>query len=298
MSNVYTKLFSSITASTIWCEDSQTRVVWITMLAMSDYNGYVGGSVPGLAAIARVSLEATRTALAKFLAPDPDSRDQEHEGRRIEVAYRGWNILNYTKFRDLRDAEWRKDYKAKKQREYRKRDADTGHLTLDRVDKCSSVCTHSESESDAESYSKSESVSLTDGHQNLKSEETGKITEPNTILVTKTSDFQNTDPDTKQIPKSEKTVDKVYLRHACDSIRAHAPGVKLNTPLQKQLFKILASIHDERGAEAIGEVKGRLGVYQLEQVTHVDQLERVLLGNAPGDAPESNWPKEFVPGKY
>ncbi len=103
MSTSFTKLMSSITASTVWQEDSDTRVVWVTMLAMCDRLGRVHASVPGLAHIARVPLEICRRALAKFLAPDPDSRTKDHEGRRIEEIDGGWHLLNYTKHRDTKD---------------------------------------------------------------------------------------------------------------------------------------------------------------------------------------------------
>jgi hypothetical protein len=117
MSESFTKLFSTILYSTVWAEDHETRLVWITMLAMADQRGYVGASVPGLAAAARVPLSACERALAKFLAPDLYSRSKEHEGRRIEEADRGWRLLNYTKFREARSQETRREqYRAAKRR--------------------------------------------------------------------------------------------------------------------------------------------------------------------------------------
>ena len=121
MSETFTKLFGSITDSTIWLEDSDTRIVWVTMLAMSDRFGYVGASLPGLAARAHVPLEKAEAALAKFMAPDPYSRSKDFEGRRIEEADRGWNILNYERFRDMRDEEARKEYERVRKREQRHR---------------------------------------------------------------------------------------------------------------------------------------------------------------------------------
>ena len=41
MTNGYAKIFSTILASSIWTEDDRTRLVWITMLVMSDGNGIV-----------------------------------------------------------------------------------------------------------------------------------------------------------------------------------------------------------------------------------------------------------------
>ena len=117
MSESFTKLFSTILYSTVWAEDNETRIIWVTMLAMADQHGYVGASVPGLAAAARVSLEAVEKALAKFLAPDAYSRSKEHEGRRIREADRGWVLLNYAKFRETRDKENRRaQYRAAKRR--------------------------------------------------------------------------------------------------------------------------------------------------------------------------------------
>ncbi len=73
----FTKLFSSITDSSIWSESSDTKVIWVTMLAMCDQFGRVNAAIPGLAKRAGVSIEATETALNKFLSPDPYSRTKE-----------------------------------------------------------------------------------------------------------------------------------------------------------------------------------------------------------------------------
>ena len=66
MSDTYTKLFSSITESTVWGESYATRIVWVTMLAMADAKGAVYGSVPGLARRANVTLQEVEQALAAF----------------------------------------------------------------------------------------------------------------------------------------------------------------------------------------------------------------------------------------
>lgn len=105
MSRTFTKLFSSITESTVWCEPDRTRLLWICMLAMADRNGRVWGSIPGLSNRARIPVEDARVAIATFLAPDPDSRTPDHEGRRIEVIDGGWRLLNHDKYRAIRDEE-------------------------------------------------------------------------------------------------------------------------------------------------------------------------------------------------
>ena len=98
----YTKLFSGIVMSTVWTYDSDTKVIWVTMLALADERGHVVGTVPGLAKVAGVSIEATRRALETFMAPDPDSGSKEFGGRRIEPIDRGWFLINHGKYRALR----------------------------------------------------------------------------------------------------------------------------------------------------------------------------------------------------
>lgn len=105
MSTSFTKLFSSITESTIWCEDTPVRIVWITMLAMADRHGRVWASLPGLANRARVSLSEASIAIEKFLSPDQFSRTPANDGRRIEVIDGGWRLLNHAKYRAIRDEE-------------------------------------------------------------------------------------------------------------------------------------------------------------------------------------------------
>lgn len=119
----YTKLFASILASTIWREDNDTRIVWITMLAMSDKDGIVEASVPGLADLARVSVDGARRAILKLSSPDPDSRSEEAEGRRIESIEGGWRLINHAKYRRKMSEEERREYKRQKAEQYRKRAA-------------------------------------------------------------------------------------------------------------------------------------------------------------------------------
>ena len=111
MSHSFTKLFSSITESTVWQEPNEVRLVWITMLAMSDRQGRVLASLPGLANRARVPLEDAEKAIIKFQEPDKYSRTQTFEGRRIEPIDGGWRLLNYEKYRSFRDEEAERERK-------------------------------------------------------------------------------------------------------------------------------------------------------------------------------------------
>ena len=130
MSMTFTKLFSSITESTIWSEDANTRLTWITMLAMADRRGRVWGSIPGLANRARVPVDACENALKIFLSPDKYSRTTDHEGRKIEEIDGGWRLLNYLKYRDIRDQESVKEKTAERVRKHREKKRNVTLVTL------------------------------------------------------------------------------------------------------------------------------------------------------------------------
>ncbi len=115
----YTKLFNSILASTIWRADDKTRIVWITLLAMADKNGMAEGSIPGLADMARVSIEDCERALIELESPDKYSRSKENEGKRIRTVDGGWFLLNHPKYREKMSADERREYNRVKQAEWR-----------------------------------------------------------------------------------------------------------------------------------------------------------------------------------
>lgn len=119
MSDTYTKLFRSITASTIVSEPLATRWLWVTMLSQADSAGCVWGSVPGIARLANITLAECELALACFYAPDPYSRTQDHEGRRIEAIDGGWRLLNHAKYGAIRNEAERAEYKRQWDREHR-----------------------------------------------------------------------------------------------------------------------------------------------------------------------------------
>ena len=149
MQPTYTKLFSSITDSTIWCESADTRVVWITMLAMCDRFGRVAASIPGLAKRSQVTLKNTEIALELFLSPDKYSRTKDHEGRRIEEIPGGWRLLNHSMYRDLRDEEDRKAYKREWIANKRAQDK-VVDCVVDNVDKSRPQSTHTDTDTDTD----------------------------------------------------------------------------------------------------------------------------------------------------
>jgi hypothetical protein len=125
----YTKLFSSIVTSTIWTEDDKTRIVWITMLAIANKHGEVQASIPGLARVSGVSVEAAEAAINRFLAPDQYSRTPDDEGRRIEKIEGGWQLLNHAKYRAMASKDEAVASSAIRQRRFRERKARNGTVT-------------------------------------------------------------------------------------------------------------------------------------------------------------------------
>ena len=92
---MYNKIFHKILDSSIWLEPTPTRIVWITLLAAMDQDGFAHFSaVENLAARARVTLDEARGAVECFLAPDPNSANPANEGRRIERVPGGYVVLN------------------------------------------------------------------------------------------------------------------------------------------------------------------------------------------------------------
>lgn len=96
----FTKLFGSILTSSIWVLDHIVIRVWVAMLAACDADGVVEGSIPGFAHAAHVTPDELVKVLSILESPDPYSRTQDHEGRRIEAIPGGWKILNYSSYRD------------------------------------------------------------------------------------------------------------------------------------------------------------------------------------------------------
>ncbi len=99
---MYNKLFTKILDSSIWLESSPTRIVWLTMIAVMDEDGFAQfASVANVSHRARVSVEEAQEALRCLESPDVESSDPDHEGRRLERVPGGWLVLNAQKHRDM-----------------------------------------------------------------------------------------------------------------------------------------------------------------------------------------------------
>ncbi len=103
------------------------RLLFITLLALSDRDGIVYGSRSGLERAAMIDLDVAEEhdPWRILMGPDDDSsdlmRNPENEGRRIEEIPGGFKIINYTYYRSLRDAEDRKAQNREAQQRHREK---------------------------------------------------------------------------------------------------------------------------------------------------------------------------------
>jgi hypothetical protein len=121
---------AEILSSSVWSEAAHVKLVWLTLLILCDTEGYVGAAVPGIARAAGVTLGQAREAIALFMEPDPDSRTQANEGRRLEVADRGFRILNFREHLDRLSAERKKARDRVRKFRAKKRQSADGNVTF------------------------------------------------------------------------------------------------------------------------------------------------------------------------
>jgi hypothetical protein len=99
---MYNRLFTKILDSSIWLEKDVTRIVWITLLAAMDEDGFCAFSCEeNLARRANVPLLGLKKALAVLESPDRFNSDDEFQGRRIERVPNGWIVLKARAYRKL-----------------------------------------------------------------------------------------------------------------------------------------------------------------------------------------------------
>lgn len=138
MAKTFVKLMDSILTSSIWSEDDKTRILWITLLALADIDGYVGASVDGLAHTARMTIKECERSLKKLMSPDPYSRSETEDGRRILEAERGWRIVNFDYFLGAQSVRAREEKREGSRTRQRRFYAKNAELVKDLTDKTKS----------------------------------------------------------------------------------------------------------------------------------------------------------------
>ena len=119
----YTPLWSTIVLSSLWDEPDVVCKVFITMLAVRDYDHVVRLSAYNLARAARKEEWEVLAALKVLAAPDTKRREkQKYDGRRIEKVSDGWLILNGEFYQEMMRKANRRSYKRQWQREHRQKE--------------------------------------------------------------------------------------------------------------------------------------------------------------------------------
>ena len=122
MSKTFALLWGKILDSSLWIKEAkETRLVWVTILAMKDASGEVQASVVGLADRAKVKVEECREALRVLTSADPDDTSGVEEGRRLIEIAGGWQVVNHDIYRfstEAKRAFWREEKAKQRKRQW------------------------------------------------------------------------------------------------------------------------------------------------------------------------------------
>ena len=109
---MYVKLFTSIYQGTLRGRSNEL-LVFTNLLAHADMHGHVDIHPSAIADEVGLTKEQVRDALIELEAPDVESRSPENEGRRIirldDHRDWGWRIVNYVKYRTIKNDDDRRE---------------------------------------------------------------------------------------------------------------------------------------------------------------------------------------------
>ena len=115
-------LWSVVVKSSLWQEPDHVVKVFMTMLALKDYDHVYRGNAFHLAGDSRKSEVEVLDALKVLASPDKIRKQkQEHDGRRIQAVEGGWLILNGEHYQKEMRIEMKKRRDRKSQAAFRQR---------------------------------------------------------------------------------------------------------------------------------------------------------------------------------
>ncbi len=136
---MYGKVFQSIFTGSLYGQYEAT-VVMMACIVLSDRDGVLDYTPEALAGATGYPVDVVKEGLRQLQEPDPNSRSEEYEGRRVvpleEGKQNGWIVVNKAKYRDTRDLEDVRDQtreRVKRHREKKRGNAD--------VTRCSATVT-------------------------------------------------------------------------------------------------------------------------------------------------------------
>lgn len=119
---MFGKIFTRLWHATLYGQPVN-QLVFIYLICHADSSGTVEVVPEAIAGDTGLPLEAVTTALEFLEQPDPRSSSPEHEGRRIVRIGTGcmWHVVNYEKYRGMRDADDRRRQTRESVRRHRER---------------------------------------------------------------------------------------------------------------------------------------------------------------------------------
>jgi hypothetical protein len=170
---MYAKLYSRITESSLMEEPIPVRYTFMGLMAIADQSGHVIGTDVAIARRLNMPLEQFTEAINRLMAPDPHSNSKEVEGRRVvpSEGERGYRLVNYLTYRNIRDEAQRREY----MRTYIKNYRDKGRDKSRPVNSGKPGLAQAEAASDADAESNDDSG--VNGSSHRSQDETERITE-------------------------------------------------------------------------------------------------------------------------
>lgn len=147
---MYAKLFTSIYQGTLR-GNSHGLLVFTNLLAHADMEGRVDIHPKAIAEEVGLSADEVKAALLVLESPDDESRSPEEQGRRItrldEHRAWGWIVVNYVKYRAIRNEDDRREQNRRSQAAWRAKQPKP--LTVISVSRGKPQSAHTEAEADA-----------------------------------------------------------------------------------------------------------------------------------------------------
>ena len=107
---MYWKFFASAFTGSMMGAGADVFAVWAYAIANADVRGFVELNPKLLGAVIGAKPEAMATAIRKLTDPDPESRTEQEEGRRmVKEGSFIYRIVNYQAYRAMRDQDERRE---------------------------------------------------------------------------------------------------------------------------------------------------------------------------------------------
>ena len=152
---MYAKVFSSLFDGSMRGQPDLI-LVFINMLTRCDSDGCVDRTPRAIADETGLSIERVKDAIKMLESPDPESRTPDMEGRRIVLVSDertwGWQIVNFRKYRSIRDEQSRRQQNREAQQRYKSKTGkpESAKVSQEKPDKPKKAHTEAEAEAEAD----------------------------------------------------------------------------------------------------------------------------------------------------